>query len=336
MKICILEEAGDPTLIGTPDEDWPTYILPYLKGHDCEIHGLEKSTSVERITALAEQGFDIFINLCDGSWDSPSPGIEVVQTLEKLNVPFTGATSGFYDPSREEMKRVCTKAGIGTPPYVLARSQTDLTRAAETLNPPLIVKHPNGYSSVGLTRDSRVTTIEALRSHGLRALKEYGGALIEEFIEGREYTVLVVENPDDASEPIAYEPVEFVFPPGETFKHYDMKWTDFEAMKCVMCDDAELAKRLKEASKKMFLGLDGHGYARCDVRVDEAGRIFMLEINPNCGVFYEPKDAGSADFILLNEPDGHVRFLNTIMRAALNRQAENLDLSRRATRAAYR
>ncbi len=321
MRICILEEAGDPTLIGTPDEDWPTYILPYLDGHACEIHGLEKSTSVERITALVESGFDIFINLCDGSWDSPSPGIEVVRTLEKLNVPFTGASSSFYDPSREEMKRICQTHGIGTPSYVLARSDSDLSEAAERLTLPLIVKHPNGYSSVGLTRKSRVTTTTALLEQGRQAIREYGGALIEEFIEGREFTVLVAENPDDAQDPIAYNPVEFLFPPGETFKHYDMKWTDFDAMKCVRVNDVVLAERLKEASKKMFVGLDGNGYGRCDIRVDEAGHIFMLEINPNCGVFYEPKDAGSADFVLLSDPGGHVGFINTIMRAALNRHA---------------
>ena len=31
-----------------------------------------------------------------------------------------------------------------------------------------------------------------------------------------------------------------------------------------------------------------------DVLVDATGRPFMLEINPNCGVFYAPSDPGSA------------------------------------------
>ena len=37
-------------------------------------------------------------------------GIEVVHTLERLGVAFTGATSSFYEPSREAMKRVCAAA----------------------------------------------------------------------------------------------------------------------------------------------------------------------------------------------------------------------------------
>jgi len=40
------------------------------------------------------------------------PGIEVVQTLERLGLPFTGATSNFYEPTREMMKRVCHFWGI--------------------------------------------------------------------------------------------------------------------------------------------------------------------------------------------------------------------------------
>lgn len=46
---------------------------------------------------------------------------------------------------------------------------------------------------------------------------EYGGALVEEFIAGREFTVLVAENPHDGTEqPLTvYTPVECIFSQGE-------------------------------------------------------------------------------------------------------------------------
>ena len=53
--------------------------------------------------------------------------------------------------------------------------------------------------------------------------------MVEEFIEGREFTCLVAENPDDPENPITFKPVEFIFPEGESFKHYDMKWVEYEA-----------------------------------------------------------------------------------------------------------
>ena len=318
MKICILEEAGsnDPAV---QDDDWPTVILPYLQEHDCEIVSIHKASAVKQVVELAGRGFDVFINLCDGAWDTESPGIEVVQALERLGQPFTGATSRFYDPSREQMKRVCYAWDIPTPAYVLALSEDDIARAADMLRFPMIVKHPNGYSSVGLTPASRVETPEALHEQARGAIQAFGGALIEEFIAGREFTVLVAENPDDARRPIAYAPVEFRFPEGETFKHYDLKWKDYDGMTCVPCDNPALAERLEDLSRRMFVGLGGTGYGRCDFRVDAGGTPYMLEINPNCGVFYAPEDAGSADFILLSAPAGHKGFLDTIIRAALER-----------------
>jgi D-alanine-D-alanine ligase len=49
----------------------------------------------------------------------------------------------------------------------------------------------------------------------------------------------------------------------------------------------------------------------------------MLEINPNCSIFYPPAEAGSADFILLQEPNGHRDFVERIVQAALKRQQRN-------------
>jgi len=144
-----------------------------------------------------------------------------------------------------------------------------------------------------MTRDSRVETAAALRVQAQKMIDEFGGALIEEFIEGREFSVLVVENADDELEPFAYRPVEFCFPQGESFKHFDLKWKDYEAMTCIQCEDDELAERLKEISKKLFIGLNGAGYGRCDIRMNPDGELFMLEINPNCDVAYPLDEAGS-------------------------------------------
>jgi D-alanine-D-alanine ligase len=71
----------------------------------------------------------------------------------------------------------------------------------------------------------------------------------------------------------------------------------------------------------MFRTLNGNGYARCDYRMDATGAIYMLEINPNCGIFYPPTDPGSADFCLLHDKINHRKFMKMIIRSALQRQA---------------
>jgi len=216
------------------------------------------------------------------------------------------------------MKRICHYSDIRTPAHVFASNASGI-EAANSLRFPLIVKHPNGYASIGLTPASRVETPEELRVQAAKTIDAFGATLIEEFIEGREFTVLVAENPDDELAPIVYQPVEFVFPTGESFKHFDLKWRDYQTLSCVPCSDLALACSLKDISGRFFTNLGGTGYGRCDIRMDNRGELFMLEINPNCELFYPPGDEGSADFILLNDPAGHQGFVDTIIRSALKR-----------------
>ena len=320
MKICVLDDSYEQSTTPFKQFDFLPDPIRYLDGHECERHFLHKATAVRQVRELARCGFEVFLNLCDGAWEEDRPGIEVVQALERLGLAFTGATSTFYEPSREAMKRVCRYAEIGTPRYMMLSHVTETEIAASSLRFPMIVKHPNGYASIGITRDSRVETTQALRHQAAKTIEAFGGALIEEFVEGREFTVLVAENPDDEFDPIVYQPVEFCFPAGESFKHFDLKWKDYQKMSCIPCDDRDLACRLMDMSRRFFVGLGGTGYGRCDIRMNGQDELFMLEINPNCEVFYPPEDAGSADFILLNDPAGHRGFVEKIIQAALKRR----------------
>lgn len=320
MKICILDPSYENSDSPMKDYDPQSDVIRHLEGHECETAYIDKAKGVRQIVELSRRGFDVFINLCDGAWDEDRAGIEVAQTLERLGMAFTGATSNFYEPSRETMKKVCHFWGIKAPAYVLARDRQGIELAAKTLRFPLITKHPNSYSSIGLTKDSRVLTTAALQEQAEKMIEAFGATMIEEFIDGREFSVLVVENADDESQPFAYRPVEFLFPRGESFKHFDLKWKDYEAMTCIQVEDDELAERLEDMSRKLFIGLNGAGYGRCDIRMNQQGELFMLEINPNCDVAYPLEEAGSADLILMHEPWGHREFFEKIIRAALKRQ----------------
>jgi len=162
MRICLLT-TQDLDAESFPADDWPCDPRPFLPEAEWHLTVLKKATAVETVTTRVQQGFDLFFNLCDGAADEARPGIEVVHTLARLNVPFTGATSEFYEPSREEMKRACHAQGIDTPAHVLAKDEADVERAAATLRFPLFVKHPSSYASVSLSRRSRVRSPAGLR-----------------------------------------------------------------------------------------------------------------------------------------------------------------------------
>ena len=319
MRICLLTNQ-DHCAVPFPADDWPCDPRPFCPEAEWHVECLRKPTSVEQVTRCIEHGFDVFFNLCDGAADQDTPGIEVVHALERHGVAFTGATSSFYEPSREAMKEACRAEGIAFPDYVLARDAADVERADSQLRYPMFVKHYSSYSSVDLSRHSRVVSRAGLARQARKILRRHGAALIEEFIEGTEVTVLVAENPDDASRPKTYTPIEYRFPEGESFKHSAMKWVDYDEMAAFPVADPVLDARVRDVSARFFLALGGASFGRCDLRVDESGTPFMLEINPNCGVYYPPADAGSADLCLLNDAEGHAGFTRRLIRAAMTRR----------------
>jgi D-alanine-D-alanine ligase-like ATP-grasp enzyme len=317
MKILILQSAPEDSAFDGLDPACVPEI--YLRDHECMNVTLSKSTVASQLLALSREGFDVVINLCDGAWDENRVGAEVITILEKLGMPYTGADAKFYDPTRTDMKRVALAAGLSTPAWTFAyRMHEVLPNVSRSgLEYPLIVKHHNSYSSIGLTRESKVTDEAGLLQQAERMIETYGGCLIEEFVDGREFTVLVAENPD--GEPITYQAVECCFPVGDDFKHFDLKWVDWEGLVWKPVTDAPLDARLRDMAKKVFSGLQGRGFGRLDVRSDPQGEVLQfLEINPNCGIFYPPNSFGSADEILAaSGPRGHEEFLERLIACAL-------------------
>jgi D-alanine-D-alanine ligase len=132
--------------------------------------------------------------------------------------------------------------------------------------------------------------------------------------------VLVVENPDDPQQPKTFIPMKYRFPEGESFKHAAMKWVDYDDLAVSPVDDPELAADLRDISARFFVAIGGSSFGRCDIRVDRQGKPYILEINPNCGVFYPPSDPGAADLCLLKDPEGHEGFARRLVEAAISRQ----------------
>lgn len=322
MRICLLTPQdldADPF----PDYDWPCDPRPFVPEAQWHVATLEKATSARHVGRLARSGeFDLFFNLCSGAADEPDePGIEVVRALERHDVPFTGAAASFHEPSRRAMKRACRAAGIATPAWAIVRSEQDIERAAAKLHFPLFVKHYSSYSSISLSRASKVVTPAGLRRQANKIIARHGAALVEEYVAGAECTVLVAENADDPRRPLTYTPVQYSFPEGEEFKHSDLKWEEFEGMDAHPVVDPRLDAALRGMSARFFTAIGGSSFARCDIRVDRDGKPWMLEINPNCGIYYPADAAGGADICLAHDPAGHEGFTRQLIRAGFRRHA---------------
>lgn len=323
LNIAILHPSNENSLEPFVPFDLRCDPSRYLPGPNYVHFEIHKVSAVKQVTEIMRQPFDVIVNQCDGAWMEDRPGIEVVQALERFNAAFTGASSDSYDPSREEMKVAAVFADVKIPAYFIARSSMECDKILKRLRFPMIVKHPHGYASVGITSRSLVNNADELLCQLQECIHQFGSALVEEFIEGREFTVLVTESREGEDRPWVLPPVEFCFPKGESFKHFDLKWKHAASMQTASLENKALDQLLKESSAAIFEGLNCSGFARCDWRMNAAGELFFLEINPCCGVFYPDGLFGSADFILAQEPFGHRLFFEHLLFCAKRRQERN-------------
>jgi len=313
VKVCVLQPDYRDSKVDYRHYDPPRDLSALLPRDRVDHLFLHKTTTYRQIRDAAKNGYDIFVNLCEGYLDWDVPSIDVMWSLERLDLPYTGSSARLYDPSKELMKYVAHTRGVRVPKFACQAEA-----AMEKLAFPMFVKPAHAGDSLGIDADSLCRTPDQVRAKAGAIEREYGPVMIEEFVDGREFTVLVAENTENRFEPVAYGPIEFLFPEGEPFKTYRLKVQSHHPESNVPVEDARLVERLKEMARTIFVGFEGEGYARLDFRMDAAG-LWFLDINFACSVFYPDGYEGSADYILRHDAAGHEGFLRQIIDAGLAR-----------------
>jgi D-alanine-D-alanine ligase-like ATP-grasp enzyme len=318
MKVCVLQPDYSTTGVDYKNYDPPRDLSVLIP--EAEVHTvfLNKLTTYKQLKELGKQGYDIFVNLCEGYLEWEIPSIDVMYTLELLDLPFTGPTPKLYDPPKELMKYLAYCEGVKTPGYVLMEKIDDVDEVVKHLKFPLFVKPAKAGDSLGVDEHSLVHNEAELRSKAAAIIEEYGPLLVEEYIAGRELTVLVAAN-ENPKECTVFRPVEYIFPEGREFKTYALKTSELHPDCNVPCTDPVLDRQLRDATEKIFKGFNGVGYARLDFRVNDTNEIYFLEINFTCSVFYKDGYEGSADFILKFDGIGQDGFLRHIIAEGIAR-----------------
>jgi D-alanine-D-alanine ligase len=142
------------------------------------------------------------------------------------------------------------------------------------LKHPVFVKPNNGGSSIGM---SKVNRKEDLADAIAKAFKEDDQVLVEEMIEGREFTIGVFRSGDEV----------IALPMTEVKAHDDKDFFDFEAKYQGKSDEVTPAvasethyKNVADAAKKIYSVFNCRGVIRIDFIYDEAEQApYMLEIN---------------------------------------------------------
>ena len=235
---------------------------------------------------IGEERADIYVNLCESVDEDPLLIGHPAAVLELLGLPFTGSSSLALMLTTDKVmsKRVLAGGGIRTPAYAFfdGRERPNLA----PLRFPVIVKPRFQDASIGIEQDSVFQDEARLREQIDILYQRYGPLLIEEYISGREFNISLLGYPDPSGLPIAE--IDFAeYPPGlHRIVGYRAKWdsSSFEyhhSPRVFPQLPPPLNEHLKEVALACFHLFMLRDYARVDVRVDDRGEVYVLEINAN-------------------------------------------------------
>lgn len=312
LKLCVLQPDYSTSGVDYQHYDPKRNLSSILPKTTIDHVFLNKLTTYQQLKDLKNKNYDLYINLCEGYLEWKVPSIDVIYCLELLELPYTGPSLNLYDPPKSIMKYLAFCEDVKTPNHLLIESIDDLSLLPGNLSFPLFVKPAKAGDSLGIDDHSKVNDIQGLTLKVTALLNEFGSVLVEEYIDGREFTVLVCAN-DDGKTCTSFVPVEYIFPSGFSFKTYALKTSELHPNANIPVTDPLLAKKLQSIAEQIFISFNGVGYGRMDFRMNEKGDIYFLEINFTCSVFYDKGYEGSADYILQYDDAGQKGFLQRII-----------------------
>jgi D-alanine-D-alanine ligase len=252
--------------------------------------------SEDAYAVLQETRPDIVFNMAEGT-SGPCREGYIPSILEHLKIPYTASDpltlSICLDKSRT--KEILAYYGL---PITRFRVVNDHNFSFNTLHYPLMVKPLYEGSSIGIRNDSLVKTRREMRDRVMWLLNTYcEPAIVEEFLPGREFTVAILGNGEEARVlPI----VEILFdslPQGvNPIYSYEAKWVwdqSSNPLKIFQCPaglGTELQTEIESICLRAYSILRCRDWCRIDVRLDAAGRPHILELNPLPGILPSPED----------------------------------------------
>lgn len=289
-------------------------------GHSVEVVPLKPPFS-EAADTLRGLAADVVFNLFEGFEDHPETEPTMARILDELGLPYTGcqadALALALDKGRS--KALMEERGIATPRYQLLSPET---LATFSLDFPCIVKPRREDASHGLSENSVVLDNAALLERVAWVSSHFGGmALVEEFLEGREFNGTLLSNGHTSVLPIS----EIVYSLPESMPRvltYAAKWDTKSVYYqntnpvCPAEIGPEDQARIVEIMTTVFRLMVGDGYARVDMRMDSRGEVNVLEVNPNpdispiSGAARQARAAGMS----------YSQFMGEILSLALQRQ----------------
>ena len=274
-------------------------------GHSSSL--LSVASDVEPVVAgLRAASPDLVFNLAESFGGKSALESNVAALLNLLGLRYTGSspTGLLLAGDKSLAKKILRVHDIRSPKFAtLYRGALDL---AGDLAFPVIVKPPQEDASLGITSKSVVHDVRELLGKMAEMQTEYQQpALVEEFVDGREFYVGVLGNVQPEALPIIE--LDFTAMPAglPRIASWEAKWgtdgqgagEEFAGTKSVFPEGVgdDLVVRMQQVAVECFQALRLRDYARIDLRVTDVGDVYVIEVNPNPYLERESEFARAAE-----------------------------------------
>ena len=320
--------------------DSPDVIEAIVKSLESLGHKVFKVEADEmafsKLASLKDK-IDIVFNIAEGlGGDARESQIPMI--CEILKIPYTHSSPSTHAITLDKQftKWILQGAGVARVPQsqVISNKQSLASNAGKnykidtSLKFPLIVKPNKEGSSKGIMDANVVRNLIDLEKQIEKISENFTKEIIvEQYIDGREFTVSVLGNNGNARVlPIIEQTFDFLPKGMNHIASLELKylydWDKNKIKEICVCPakiNKELEDEIAETSKAICKVLDVRDASRIDYRLDEAGDLYFLEINTLPGLNPDP-DAPS--YYVISALSGGLSFtemIGEILRLACER-----------------
>lgn len=280
------------------------------------------------ITKINHYSPDIIMNFVESVNGISTYEYCMAGLFELLKVEFTGNQPQCLGNclNKWRTKDILRANQIDTPRAIVIDKSGDIKKKSFNINFPVILKLLTEDASIGISEYSVVKTFNDLKEHVSFLINNYKqDIIVEEYIEGRELNVAILGDRVLPISEIKFDGLPDGLPKIVT---YDGKWIAdsvyYENTKpqCPAKLDTQIKDRIESIAMRAFAALGCRDYARVDIRLNENGIPFVIEVNPNPDISSDSgfaRTAGAAGI-------SHSELLFTISKFALDRRMNDTQI----------
>ena len=261
---------------------------------------------------------DIVFNVAEGLWGEARES-QIPLFCEVLKIPYTHSSPLTHAIALDKSytKHALKGADVANVPASQAISSKDY-KIDKDLKFPLIVKPNKEGSSKGVLDSNVVHDLKRLKQRIKEVSESFTKEIVvEEYIEGREFTVSLLGNDNPKILPIVEQRFDFLPKGMNKIASFELKWvyedslTDLkDAYYCPAKLSKALKKEIDDTSLEIYKFFEVRECARIDYRLGINGKLYFLEINTLPGMM--PPEENSISYFPLAARTAGMNFTDLI------------------------